>query len=51
MKLKLVALCILTAVTMVGYALAEPLGLPPVPIPADNPQTPDKIQTGRQAIP
>lgn len=27
-------------------ARAEPLGLPPVPIPADNPQTPDKIALG-----
>lgn len=25
---------------------AQPLGLPPVPIPADNPQTPDKIALG-----
>ncbi len=31
--------------TMVGVQ-AEPLGLPPVPIPADNPQTPEKIQLG-----
>ncbi len=45
MKLKLLVLSILTAVT-VEYALAEPLGLPPVPIPADNPQTPDKIKLG-----
>jgi cytochrome c peroxidase len=27
-------------------AMAQPLGLPPVPIPADNPQTPEKIQLG-----
>jgi cytochrome c peroxidase len=27
-------------------AAAQPLGLPPVPIPADNPQTPDKIELG-----
>ncbi len=27
-------------------ALAAPLGLPPVPIPADNPQTPEKIALG-----
>jgi len=45
MKLKLLVLFILTAVTT-EYALAEPLGLPPVPIPADNPQTPDKIKLG-----
>ncbi len=25
---------------------AEPLGLPPVPVPADNPQTPEKIVLG-----
>jgi cytochrome c peroxidase len=29
-------------------AAAEPLGLPPVPIPADNPQTPAKIELGRK---
>jgi cytochrome c peroxidase len=27
-------------------ALAEPLGLPPVPIPDDNPQTPEKVALG-----
>jgi cytochrome c peroxidase len=27
---------------------AEPLGLPPVPIPANNPQTPDKIKLGKK---
>jgi len=27
-------------------AVAQPLGLPPVPIPPANPQTPDKIQLG-----
>ena len=25
-----------------------PLGLPPVPIPADNPQTPEKIALGKK---
>lgn len=29
-----------------GFASAEPLGLPKTPIPADNPQTPDKIALG-----
>jgi len=29
-----------------GIALAQPLGLPPLPVPADNPQTPEKIQLG-----
>ncbi|HEY8262601.1 MAG TPA: cytochrome c peroxidase [Methylosinus sp.] len=32
--------------TLSGAALAEPLGLPPVPIPADNPQSADKIALG-----
>jgi cytochrome c peroxidase len=33
--------------TMVcGLATATPLGLPPVPIPANNPQTPEKIALG-----
>ncbi|QGM98964.1 cytochrome-c peroxidase [Methylocystis parvus] len=30
----------------IGSAAAEPLGLPPVPIPSDNPQTPEKIALG-----
>ncbi|PWB93092.1 cytochrome-c peroxidase [Methylosinus sporium] len=29
-----------------GLAIAEPLGLPPIPIPADNPQTAEKIALG-----
>jgi len=29
-----------------GIALAQPLGLPPLLVPADNPQTPEKIQLG-----
>jgi len=29
-------------------AQAEPLGLPPAPIPANNPQTPDKIKLGKK---
>ena len=29
-------------------ALAEPLGLPPVPIPENNPQTPEKIKLGEK---
>lgn len=33
-----------TAVSI--HALAMPLGLPPVPIPADNPQSPEKIKLG-----
>ncbi|MDY6944370.1 MAG: cytochrome c peroxidase [Pseudomonadota bacterium] len=31
---------------MMSAVLAQPLGLPPVPIPADNPQTPEKIALG-----
>lgn len=48
MKLKLLVLSILTVVTMVEFVLAEPLGLPPVPIPTDNPQTPEKIKLGER---
>jgi cytochrome c peroxidase len=29
-------------------ATAAPLGLPPVPVPADNPQTPDKVALGEK---
>lgn len=32
--------------TGLGTAVAAPLGLPPVPVPADNPQTPEKIALG-----
>jgi cytochrome c peroxidase len=31
---------------MMGAALAQPLGLPPVPVPPNNPQTPEKIALG-----
>lgn len=31
-----------------AVAMAEPLGLPPVPVPADNPQTPEKIALGKK---
>ncbi len=31
---------------MASFLQAAPLGLPPVPIPADNPQTPEKIKLG-----
>jgi cytochrome c peroxidase len=37
-----VACCFFVA----GAALAGDLGLPPVPVPADNPQTPEKIALG-----
>ena len=29
-----------------SIAIAQPLGLPPVPVPSDNPQTPEKIALG-----
>lgn len=43
-----VATCasILSGLFAVGAVLAQPLGLPPVPVPADNPQTPEKIALG-----
>jgi cytochrome c peroxidase len=44
MKLKSVLLMLLFAA--VNQAGASELGLPPVPIPADNPQTPQKIALG-----
>lgn len=31
---------------LASAVMAQPLGLPPVPIPADNPQTPEKIALG-----
>lgn len=36
----------LSLALVVGAANAEPLGLPPVPIPADNPQSEEKITLG-----
>jgi len=33
---------------MLGTARAAPLGLPPVPVPADNPQSPEKIALGKR---
>lgn len=49
MKLKTVALLATAALLSVGVAEAStPLGLPPVPIPADNPQTEAKIMLGDQ---
>lgn len=37
---------ILSGLFMMSAAVAQPLGLPPVPVPADNPQTPEKIALG-----
>jgi cytochrome c peroxidase len=45
--LLLAALGFLTSAALVN---AEPLGLPPVPIPADNPQTPEKIALGSKVF-
>ncbi|WP_223247360.1 cytochrome-c peroxidase [Sulfuriferula sp. AH1] len=36
----------ITAISISLAAMATPLGLPPVPIPADNPQSPEKIKLG-----
>ena len=43
-----VATCasLLSSLFVIGAALAQPLGLPPAPIPANNPQTPEKIALG-----
>lgn len=38
----------LAAALFSAFALAEPLGLPLVPIPADNPQSPEKIALGKK---
>ncbi len=42
------ALLALGVLLACGSALATPLGLPPLPVPADNPQTPAKIRLGEQ---
>ena len=42
----LVALPLAALLAAGGWAMAEPLGLPKVPIPADNPQSPEKIALG-----
>jgi cytochrome c peroxidase len=41
-----VATALAACFSLSSVALAEPLGLPPVPIPADNPQGADKIALG-----
>lgn len=43
-----VATTLAAVCSLFGAASAEPLGLPPVPIPADNPQTADKIALGNR---
>ncbi|MEW6353141.1 MAG: cytochrome c peroxidase [Pseudomonadota bacterium] len=48
MKRLVTAMLALFSVVSISSSLAkEPLGLPPVPIPADNPQTPEKIALGQ----
>lgn len=44
MRFRLLGIALL--VVAVGAAAQQPLGLPPLPIPADNPQTPAKIALG-----
>lgn len=46
MRVETAILAVLGLSCLAGAVLAEPLGLPPVPIPADNPQTPEKIALG-----
>lgn len=48
MKRRLSCLAVSAAAIYSLLAAAEPLGLPPVPIPADNPQSPAKIELGRK---
>lgn len=38
----------MTGLFMMSVALAQPLGLPPVPVPPDNPQTSEKIALGEK---
>ncbi len=45
-KRMMIHAAVLALAGFAGIALAEPLGLPPVPVPADNPQTPEKISLG-----
>lgn len=49
MKARLLGLCVaMTGMAAFVAVHAAPLGLPPVPIPADNPQTPEKIKLGKK---
>ncbi|MBY6243456.1 cytochrome-c peroxidase [Methylosinus sp. Sm6] len=43
-----VATALAACFSLSGAAKAEPLGLPPIPIPADNPQSADKISLGNR---
>ncbi len=42
------SLLVLISLAIPWLATAEPLGLPPLPVPADNPQTPEKIALGKR---
>ena len=46
MRLLQSTIAVVLALAPVIGASSEPLGLPPLPIPLDNPQTPDKIALG-----
>ncbi len=46
MKSYLFGACAAVAAALSMHALAAPLGLPSVPIPADNPQSQEKIKLG-----
>jgi cytochrome c peroxidase len=48
MPIRLVRVGSLTASLVAGAVAAEPLGLPPLEIPAENPQTPEKIALGKK---
>ncbi len=45
-RFQLLAAAAIAAIGLQGVAAAPPLGLPPVPIPPDNPQSQDKIKLG-----
>lgn len=48
-RMKIVLLCLLIGIgAPFLWGAANPLGLPPVPIPSDNPQTPEKIALGKR---
>lgn len=47
-RLLLFRYCVLGGWLSASLAIAAPLGLPPLPVPADNPQTPAKIDLGRK---
>jgi cytochrome c peroxidase len=46
MKYYLLYLCIVVVTGAFSSSFATPIGLPPVPVPENNPQTPEKIKLG-----